>query len=966
MRDFSSVTNIANNYTKMGISAGIHVRIPDVGLELNQDVSNAGTITRQIKPFGGLEQVSALKISNLELSDELKFCTEASCTAKPQGAIRGAGRLISKGAYAESYNDVRNATSADEFAWPTITAGQVYSAGDLKYYNYRGFMQFSIPSGITSCEEGALFLKGLNTSLTSSTDINLILVAGTWSSLGSGAIGDTGLFNDFTGWQASGDYTDYITQLNIAWSTAEFITYSASLSTNEQHNHIRLNAAGLAAIVAATGGTIRFMLLSENDVTNTEPTGNEYAQFYAQDVTLELRSNTKKLKNRTAYVYRYYGTEPSSYTAMAELYRGRIDNFKITNRSLDIDLVKSDIAQNVLMPKMVITENDWPYCPDSNLGKPYPIIYGEFAISAAHKNGVANFTGAGPAGTAVNYGYPDCFRLPIVKENEDDKTVIVSEGFVKAATYPLFDYNHSNGTFEIFPVTAGVSVTTSYTKRDITPVADELIPNVLCENLYKAVACVLPFKTLNTGITNPTYAYDSDTDTYAVIPNSSAYIYFYFQDPGGSQGDGAISLVLYAEFIDGATAASLHIIAEQNTKTNVDDADSWVEYDDVTPWTEDGQAEYAFYRLDASNNRTFASLEQYRFKLVRADDTGDVYIYDVCAMKARQVNKVTELYTYGKGRADNAAGTITGTSTTLPLLENPSHILEDIARNQIGLAAAEIDTTALDTLATDLPSWILAFQLNEQREVNDILDNIGEQCKTNITRDEQDRFTAKTWDVTDYFPHSGTDIAGDLDIFQESCAPAADGTGNDIMTRNPIMDFSLEQINPAEVKNSFVLYYKRNYATSGYEGTITMDNGEGTVGSVDTSLATGDGAYLENSQTIAGLSALCAASFTNCDDTTQTMTVNADFIRDRATAVKFFQHLVETRTAVRHIATIRTRENPALWVENGDMINIRHRRVYEYCGIPTAQKKKWLVYRYDHSLGNGQILLKAIEVNLVA
>jgi len=1051
MRDFSAVSNINDNYKKMGIDARLHVRIPDLGLELNQGIGSAGTITRQIKPFGGLEQVSTLRISNLELSEELKFCTEASLNAKPQGAIRGAGRLISIGNYAESYNDVRNATSADEFMWPTITVGQSYDAGTNKYYNYRGFMQFSVPSGITSCEEATIFLQGINTYLTSSTNINLILVAGTWSSLGSYGIGNTAIFNDFTGWQATGAYTDYITQLNIAWSTAEFITYSASLPVNEQSNHLRLNAAGLAAIVAATGGTIKFMLLSENDVTNTAPTGNEFVQFNAESVTLELRYNTKKLKNRTAYVYRYYGTEPSSYTGMAELYRGRIDNFSIDNKELELDLVKSDVVQNPIIPKNIITDDDFTNCPEENLGKPYPITYGDiWQGTRTHKIGI----GSEYSGSSINplSGVRDYFPFPVVDfgdfDHDTPMKILIAKTALKDTIngFPAF-YSSGMKGFSRFWANISSDKGSGYSYIEATPKShpnqsnSDVYPtevNAYNIDFFGEGTSIIPSSVYSSvNFTNPENAYSaadvalfSESTSWAqyAFPSISSSgeikkveVSFYLTD---NNTDPAIDLILK---VLEKPAQSRDIERSDGITTNIDSSTSnfsravgnWggigvTAGDMLVITTGDNEGRYRIKSVpDTSNLRTekqpdeaetgqtfhilaagsvlktVTSIYNTGTRIINITDldsgkmdwdlsskliqievsafASPVLDYEISCLQVRYFStpeRITTVYLDSQGVADDGSGTITGENSAL--IENPSHIIESLARDEIGMAAAEIDTTALDTLATDLPSWILAFQLTEQQEVNNILDGIGEQCRTIIYRDEENKLTAKAWDTTDFFPHSGTNTPGDLDIFQESCSPAADGTGNEIMTRNPIMDFTLEQINPADVKNSFVLNYKKNYATSGYEGTITMDNGDGTVGSVGTSLIAGDEAYMENSQTIIGLETLCAGSYTNCDSTTQTLKIDADYIRDRATAVKLFQHLIETRAPIRHVATIRTRENPALWVENGDMINIRHRRIYEYCGIPTAQKKKWLVYRNDHSLGDGQILLKAIEVNLVA
>jgi len=48
-------------------------------------------------------------------------------------------------------------------------------------------------------------------------------------------------------------------------------------------NVITLNTAGIAALQAAIGGTVRFGVRSSRDISATPPTGNEFVYFYGTD-----------------------------------------------------------------------------------------------------------------------------------------------------------------------------------------------------------------------------------------------------------------------------------------------------------------------------------------------------------------------------------------------------------------------------------------------------------------------------------------------------------------------------------------------------------------------------------------------------------------------------------------------------------------------------------------------------------
>lgn len=73
---------------------------------------------------------------------------------------------------------------------------------------------------------------------------------------------------DFDGWEVSGQYTGIV--LNETWNSE---SYSADW------NEITMNNDGIAAIIAAAGGSLHLMLLSKEDYNSSAPENDEFVSF---------------------------------------------------------------------------------------------------------------------------------------------------------------------------------------------------------------------------------------------------------------------------------------------------------------------------------------------------------------------------------------------------------------------------------------------------------------------------------------------------------------------------------------------------------------------------------------------------------------------------------------------------------------------------------------------------------------
>lgn len=156
---------------------------------------------------------------------------------------------------AETYLAARDATAGTSKDLEEIHVGQKQDIS-AKYYNFRGFLSFTIPD-LPSLSSATLMLHGYSDG--SDTDFDLYVLSSTYS---NPLVKED--FDLFDGHQVSGVYTGTI--LNNTWNTE---------GLSADWNTITFNAAGLAAILAAKNTTWKIALISSRDYNNTTPSGAE-------------------------------------------------------------------------------------------------------------------------------------------------------------------------------------------------------------------------------------------------------------------------------------------------------------------------------------------------------------------------------------------------------------------------------------------------------------------------------------------------------------------------------------------------------------------------------------------------------------------------------------------------------------------------------------------------------------------
>ncbi len=957
------VSNITSNYKKLGKKPRVFVRIPSASIFLGTKqadtfyddfILNFDTISQSIDKYGGMAEVSGFGIQNLELGQQVTLCTEGNDIPKREGQYDGTGRIYAEGAL---YLTVRNSATGTNFASPAIVTGRNYISATTMYQVYRGYLQFSLASGITSCEEAVLELTGMSSN--TNQTFSLYLVQGNWTALSQ----TTGIFNDFEDWDLTGEYG--VTNLIETFSSTEFTTGT---------NKLRLNAAGKALIVSGTGTTIKFALLSSRDVLNsTAPTSQEYIQFETASARLKIRYNTKTLDNQYAEVYLAYETVPvnisgnSDYTQMQLLWKGVVDDYSINDKYLNLKLKQNDHKKNIMIPKKVVTKDVFADCPDESIGKPYPVVYGDFTIATAeleHRNGIGYFKGdASSEFGAFQYGYTNNLLKALLVKNTYPYQVLLSELSMKNSAKPFYFWNSSGEFFEVFPCASAseTPVDTEVLKQlsdpDFNYFPDNLVINTESDR-YFTIQTIKPYSvTAVNSASDGKNAYADNPALYGYLPGENDAFRFYFIDPKGLSINTLEDKWLLSCYITLEAGGEIQISFEQS----FDSGNTWTDhlptdYYDITAsgWflTEILTPKPAprYFHTSAGVPITDVSMLRVIIHNTQAPDKW-AKIYNVCIIASHTLSDTTKITTSGQGHEDDGSGTVTGTPAKL--IEIPSQCIESIARAEMSLATAEIDTAAFDTSGTELGSWEFAFQLNEREGARAILHNLYRQCRSKGLWDEQDRLSIKTFDAGAYFPVSGTDTPSGLDVFDSTGTPASDA-----VTTNPIFDISIDRVGLDDVKNDFVLKYKKNYASNDYLGTLYMTNGLGTAGNVETNMTLG---YLENGQTLTVLKGYCADSYTKYQ-TTNTLEFEADCIRDEATANKLLQYLIERMWKRRYIVTVTTKMN-AVGHELGDFINIRDTRINDLFGETTASLKKWEIIRREVDLNNMKITFTTIEVD---
>ncbi len=496
-------------------------------------VTTFGAINQSIKPDGGMAEVSGASVNRLVLDERLTLCTEASLDPQFQSGVRGAGCIYSR---SPVYYNGRNAISGTFNTQAVVVGRNCIGVSPLLYIMYRGYLQFLIPAALATCEDAYIQLSGI-LPLTGSPTFTIYGMGGTWTDLATGGP----IFNDFVGWKPSDDY-DISENWIESWTTDEF---GATV-------YLRLNAKGRTAIVAAAGSPgmkwFRIMFISDSDADYTgHPTGStgeEYAPFTAETAKLVLRYNSKTLDNQPVEIL--YGLEPLpatiSGTTLDRVWTGVVDSWELNDRELTLTAKQNDHKKNPLLPSKIINTTAWPDCPEENIGKAYPIVFGDLYPTdvphGTHEDGI----GIDSAGGIT--GLRDYAPALIVKPwggsyEKPGKILVAGHAVLNSYTgLPAF-WNSSRKTFErmwaqfsALKTASDGSIYFEYYPLD-RPLTDGSGLVISHHDFIGHAFSVIPSRIVRyDAATDPEKAYSNITAEYATLNGAGAYIDFGFDQKG--------------------------------------------------------------------------------------------------------------------------------------------------------------------------------------------------------------------------------------------------------------------------------------------------------------------------------------------------------------------------------------------------------------------------------------------------
>jgi len=984
MKDITSLTNITSNYLKQGNKPRVLVHVADArdgtvegrywasqayttndGNAYSDRIKSVQSIRSTIEPFGGMSAVSGTNLSILKADTDIQFHQTSVIDAKPHAGsgLEGHGRLLNSNS---TYAYART-SPADNISYSAITVGQY--KGITNYNVYRGFLQFQIPT-LTSIEDAYITLQG--DSDYSAVDFEIYLCEGTWNDTTYG-------IDMFASYNA--------TQLNETFETGTGKNFTAS-----GLNYFRFNRTGRDLIKDTySNSTLRLMLVSKEDINSSRPGEgipyNEFVKFTTSTMpTLTLQYNTVKPDNRTAKVYICYAdsseTLPTDEDNMLQLWTGVVDKYTLAPSVFDMQLRHDDFRRNVRLDTDIIKIEDSGFenTPDSNIGKYKPIVIGDFTSVLNHRNGIGYFTNT--SGT-VQFGYGNFFKCLIYDSVEDDVIKALASNHELKETGSFTAFYESNAD-RFVAITGDISAPDDGLVQIDQAPSSPIFPYGLTSNdngtsdICPISTYVPVFSSGGSGVTNYTYAIDTDPTNWSVITdNGQSVTYKTGSVSYNVSGElyWPFTVVLETEATEGYVEDALRI----NVYTQREEDSTLIEQTATIGdehLNSDGQHVCMYW--DTTGSPTYNVLKDTTVNIIVVITSlygGDPAFNpakpckyrNLCIVRGYSARPTTEFFIQGKGVPDDVLGTYTGTLTTQPVIENPSDIIRWFAMAKGGLTASEIDSSFNTARSTFSDSeQVFAFQLNDDSNKKylfnfgsqkGLIHELAEQCNSIVFFNNEGKLKIKVFNVDDTFPNSETNTPDDLDIFEYSGSPSSDS-----FTRHGIVPSSLNitQVELSDVYNDYQLKYIQNYGSNNFDEILYMDNGLGDDSNVDTNIDSDD---LNSSSTLAQLKLFTSDSYNEMNSTTKSYIYEAWAINDTATATKLLQSLIEWHSRRRYIIEFDTYFS-AIAFEEADFINIRTADIESTFGTATMYMKKWKIIEFSPNLSNFTIHIKAIEAEI--
>ncbi|MCK9569434.1 hypothetical protein M0R72_10890 [Candidatus Pacearchaeota archaeon] len=544
------------------------------------------------------------------------------------------------------------------------------------------------------------------------------------------------------------------------------------------------------------------------------------------------------------------------------------------------------------IPPLTLSLTDEPLLPQDNIGKPYPILIGDWSegwISGGAQGGL-NKTGiASNRASSSRTCHRDYFKAYLLKpfQRSGDQTTenpravtCCHETMVGPADDDKLRYWWNNNRKCWHRV--NVRIDTLNGEAFGTTLAGAKTIEVFVYD-QEASGDPLPFwnyidfvplrDTINEAgsPTSPENAIDNDDSTYATLVSNGdtvsyeisgesgssdragkwADVYYWVDDVNGNYAAGDVKIKVEK---DGETALGWSNIAAVGSLQSV-------EIGSDTSGFNISSGQYSGIRIKFLHDGSYNDEFRLRCVFLRvAEKGGDV--------PRSEIYETGMGLMYGSWIDDNH--TPSPALAEGDLIKNPVYLVEALLLGWTEATISDIDTAAFDAVATHRSSWKIARDILEQKDVFDYIAEICREFCFGFFERADGLFTVRRIDLT-------------------AAAVTTYGTET-FLKKGQDTSFKVGRLGVKEAYNDFILHYKVNVATGEPEKMLFVRHPDE---------ASYDASYTNLSDERADFWDYCHDSYTNFQQV-NLWEYTAEWIRDDATAELFLKWIIWRLTQRRH------------------------------------------------------------------
>ena len=708
-----------------------------------------------------------------------------------------------------------------------------------------------------------------------------------------------------------------------------------------------------------------FSIQNTNPVKNTTIASSALANDTLENKTVVVKQGFMRKLDGTDF----------PLSGFVTVYTGVVSDYTWDEREMAITVIDSTFKRHKNIPSTKITKTDYSGAndvPDDIVGEPYPLIYGTvdkakgYLTKQTATGQVVFFSEAAKTnhdlGDIYIYDndrfirlYKDVttyditgltlsFSTGVVEQIYRSTGNWITDGLVSGDPIEIIDSIYNDGNYTVVSVTTSTLVVAStVTNESSTPSVDVSVGKYeyTKDTAYRHKitfgnnSCLRAYQNeLILSLLSQPIAWIQDDDATDGEQGINGDLTDYAHIASGAAGTYELKYRIQ-EFKTGGTILNIYCVCKA-ASTSVAGADTGAILYPVAEATSYGAfGTYASVTIMSGTITAYNSIDgsdeetDLSFAVTTIDDdlskisrgllcfishyaagaTKELDIYDNYLRIDFTVDMQGQDF-YADIEGSEFGGTWDSRKTATNLIEHPADVIEGLYRHELGLADADIDTTNFDAVSTGLSSWEFAAQILAEQNSREIIDTI---CKQATARQY------KRYDGTESLKILDTSASSDMDFDSDNIL------ADSLKVNRTALD---------KVYNEYYFHYNKKYATGEYESLIYVtadDNNFSSAGS------TYEG-YCTTSQTKYG--------------TVNRLTIEADWIRDDATAEAFCKRLADYHYLRHYQANYKT------FLRDGFPLELCDTCTIDNDWLPTSVKgssKKWEITKLIKYLAESEI-----------